>query len=124
MSDPCWAPYLVGIDMPLQVYGETPSAQTGVYFLFAADGGMLYVGKSVNIEYRLLQHERAGKAFGFFGCIEVPDALMSGVECAYIDALEPCQNGRPGHYSASWHGGMVAAIRVRWKLAITRRRLS
>lgn len=89
--------------------------------LFAADGGMLYVGKSVNIGYRLDRHAKSGKEFDFFGCIEVPGEILGTVESAYIEALDPCHNNQRGRGWRSWHDDMVSAIRARW--ATVERRL-
>lgn len=109
-----WLPYLVGIDMPLQVYGQKPPFASGVYFLFAADGGMLYVGRAADIDYRLFQHRKSGKDFQMFGCIEVPDHMVRGVESAYIEALDPCLNFKRESGMTDWQPAMVAAIREKW----------
>ncbi len=111
-----WTPYVVGIDMPLQARGEQPAADSGVYFLFAPDGGMTYIGQSLSIGYRLRQHA-LGRDFSHFGCIAVPDNMLNGVEGAYIEALDPAENRMAvtGMVPA-WRAEMVEAIRDRWQL--------
>lgn len=109
-----WERYVVGIDMPLQAYGEKPTASRGVYFLFAGDGGLLYVGRSVDIHYRLDCHQKSGKDFHLFGCIEVPDEHARGAEAAYIDALDPCLNQKPELACVRWLPDLTKAIKRRW----------
>lgn len=109
-----WERFVVGINMPIQPYGEKPTAVTGVYFLFDEGGGLLYIGKSVDIEYRLIQHERAGKPFTHFGCMEVPLEMLDGVESAYLEALRPYGNRKPERSWALWQPDMVKAIQELW----------
>jgi hypothetical protein len=115
-----WQQYVVGIDMPIQEYGEVPTAQSGVYFLFAHDGEMLYIGKAISIHYRLSQHARAGREFTHFGCLEVPAGLVAGIEAAYIEAIRPGENMKLEPTRWEHHGAMVEAIKDRWA-AVERR---
>lgn len=107
--------YVVGIDMPIQPYGEVPAVQSGIYFLFAEDGEMLCIGKAVSIAHRLWQHFVVSeKDFSHFGCLDVPSELVAGVEAAYIEALRPSQNRKlePSRWAS--HAAMVEAVRSRW----------
>lgn len=106
--------YIVGIDMPIQEYGKVPTAQSGIYFLFAHDGEMLYIGKAVSIAHRLLQHTRSGKEFTHFGCLAVPDDLVAGIEAAYIEAIRPGENRKLEPVRWEHRAAMVDAIRKRW----------
>jgi hypothetical protein len=97
-----------------------PSGEScGIYMLFNADGALLYVGKSLGVGYRNLQHHWAaqrGKRSSFveYAFVPVQEHLLSAVECAYIDALEPPENkARP---CTTWrhHAALVRMIREVW----------
>lgn len=75
----------------------------GIYFLFADDGELLYIGSSTLISERLKQHRAAGKIrFSHYCAIEMRDIpfgcfgehIMRFIEAAYIDALTPPMNER------------------------------
>lgn len=65
---------------------------SGVYFLIA-DGEIVYVGKSTNVESRLVNHSftKAGQFDSYF-VIEAPEKFLRDLECRYITALRPKLN--------------------------------
>lgn len=65
--------------------------------LFDADGGLLYVGQSLNIGYRIVQHRwaaRRGERLGFthFSALDVPVNLMRHIECAHTHSPAAMSN--------------------------------
>lgn len=117
-----WRRYLVGADQPVTAYPGDDLPREGVYFLWTADWGLEYIGISSGIEYRLLQHTRAGRVFKYVGVIEIEDAwAREVVETAYIEALAPAGNGRRGYARFSKHEEMVAAIRELWAPQLAQR---
>lgn len=64
--------------------------EEGIYFLWMSDD-LLYVGQSVNIDYRLSQHSRT-KEFDHFSYVSCPKLLLDKLELEYITALNPPLN--------------------------------
>jgi hypothetical protein len=116
-----WASYIVGHDLDVAAFGEEHPVDSGVYFMFADDGQLIYVGQSLGIAYRLTQHYWGGRKCALFGAVAVPGDLMHAVETAYIDALRPPLNrkfDRPAY--PDLHAQMVEAIQAAWEATCIR----
>lgn len=108
--------YVLRPDADVYKVGEYPGG--GVYMLFAEDGRLLYIGQSLSVGYRVVQHKwAAGRRerlpFAEFTMVDVPNDLMRHVECAHIHALSPPENSHP---RPDWehHERMVACIKQAW----------
>lgn len=87
----------VELDYHYQVFENTrpvkvlrvkpPALVCGVYFLFW-DGRCVYVGQSVNVHARLMQH-RAVKEYDYADIIPVPPEKLAEVERHYIALIKP-----------------------------------
>lgn len=111
--------YVLRPDAAAHRVGDYPGG--GVYMLFSKDGRLLYVGQSLDIGYRVLQHlwavrRKERQPFVEFTAVDVPDELMRHVECAHIHALSPPENTLP---RVEWahHEQMVELIRTAWEKA-------
>jgi hypothetical protein len=111
-----WASYIVGHDLEVAAFGEEHPVDAGVYFMFAPDAQLLYVGQSLGIAYRLSQHFWRGRKCAHFGAVAVPGDLMLPVETAYIHALTPPLNRlyKTPPYP-DMHEKMVKAIQEAWE---------
>ena len=90
----------------------------GIYILFDGDGYLNYVGQSVGVGYRNLQHHwsvgtKQRRPFTEYAALEVPDLLRLNLEIAHIYALEPPENGMP---RVQWdrHDEAVKLIKEAW----------
>jgi hypothetical protein len=93
-----WKRDLAGIRNKAVPYrrGVGPAA-SGIYFLLAGDG-LLYVGKSVNIVWRLIDHRRAAKIpFVLVAWIELPSGALDEVERYYLKRMRPPCNIKGVH---------------------------
>lgn len=111
-----WPSYIVGNDVETAYFGEPHPVDAGVYFMFAEDGQLTYIGQSLGIAYRLTQHYWAGRKCETFGALAVPWDLFRPIETAYIHALTPPLNRqylRPEY--PDLHKQMVEAILERWQ---------
>ena len=93
---------------------------SGIYMLFANDDELLYIGKTIGIQYRLAQHfwamkYRSGRKFSRFTWRTVPAFAIGAVEIAHISALKP--RGNILYESSDWpcHGQMVLLVNKAWK---------
>lgn len=91
----------------------------GIYALFGEDEALLYIGKSLHIHNRVIQHFHAAtrserKKFKYWSAVDVPTDLMDMVEIAHIWALEPPENALPRH-SHPQHDALVKLIQEEWK---------
>ena len=70
---------------------------SGVYFLLQ-DDKVVYVGQSVNVLQRLIQHLQApgAKVFNRWCFIPVPQEQLNAQEQHYIGLFTPMHNGFPG----------------------------
>lgn len=69
----------------------------GVYFLIDYAGEIVYVGQSVNVLSRVLQHEANGVQFNKVTILVCDQAELNHEEEKYIKALQPRLNhGRDG----------------------------
>lgn len=109
--------YVLGPDAQVYQQGDYPGG--GIYMLFAGDGELLYVGQSLNVGYRVVQHFWAAKrkerrSFVGFSMLDVPQELMRHVECAHIHALSPPENCAP---TPGWplHAQLVELIKEAWR---------
>ncbi|MEJ7932533.1 GIY-YIG nuclease family protein [Ramlibacter sp. AN1015] len=97
-----------------------PSGEAcGIYMLFGEDGGLLYVGKSVGVGYRNVQHYWAMKRgarspFVEYAFVPVQERLLAAVESAYIHALEPPENKAMPPDGWRHHRELVAMIQGAW----------
>ena len=109
--------YVLKPDAQVYKQGEYPGG--GIYMLFAEDGELLYIGQSLNVGYRVVQHKWAvGRGermpFAEFTMLDVPVVLMRHVECAHIHALSPPENSLP---RPDWehHDHLVRLIKQAWE---------
>ena len=109
--------YVLGPDAQVYQQGDYPGS--GIYMLFAEDGELLYVGQSLNVGYRVVQHFWAAKrkqrrAFVEFSMLDVPQELMRHIECAHIHALSPPENTKP---RPDWahHDLLVSLVKKAWE---------
>lgn len=106
-------------DLPRWKPGDSDAPRSaGVYFLWAGETGLDYIGCSGDVLYRLAQHRWAGRiAFDSFSVIEVDpnpfpfDLCAPTIERAYIEALEPPLNTLK---AATTLRTMVMEIRRAW----------
>lgn len=63
----------------------------GVYFLIK-NGAVVYVGQSVNVHNRIMEH-RAGKDFDRFAFVACAASALNMLESLYIHVLRPPLNG-------------------------------
>lgn len=70
---------------------ESVADTCGVYFLIHR-GVVVYVGQSVNVHARILQH-RAQKEFDRFGFVACDESALDLLESIYIHVLRPPLNG-------------------------------
>lgn len=108
--------YVLGPDAEQRAIGDYPGG--GIYMLFDADGGLLYVGQSLDIGYRVIQHRWAARrgerlAFTHFSALDVPVNLMRHIECAHIHALLPPENHVPPAYWGH-HSELVDLVKQAW----------
>lgn len=101
-------------DPPGEAYGA------GIYMLFSANEGLLYVGKAGDIANRILAHYRKrrygeGIPFAHFAFLPVPDYALSDVEIAHIYALKPPYNKLFERCQWAQHGEMVSRIQTAWE---------
>ena len=68
------------------------SHERGVYFLWAADGNLLYVGQSGDVATRVVQHWCAGIRYGRATWQHLPQRLLTMYERQYIYELDPPLN--------------------------------
>jgi hypothetical protein len=108
--------YVLGPDAPVYEQGDYPGG--GIYMLFAEDGELLYIGQSLNVGYRVVQHKWAADRkermpFAEFSMLDVPSGLMRHIECAHIHALSPSENHRP---RPDWehHDLLVRLVKQAW----------
>ena len=69
--------------------------QSGVYFL-VKDGRVVYVGQSIYVPMRLLEHSKC-KDFDSYAFIQCPKDKLNILESLYIHALAPEYQGRSGN---------------------------
>jgi len=71
---------------------DVTTLESGIYFLYAIDGELLYIGRSVCIQNRVVDHVWARRiSFTHVSWVEVPNYIVGGVEEAYIaNLLPPC----------------------------------
>jgi hypothetical protein len=112
--------YILKPDADTIPAGEYPPQGefSGIYMLFANDAQLLYVGRSVGVGYRNVQHvwaARRGERLPFtqYSAVEVPWELLDGLEVAHIHALTPPENCLP---RVSWdrHDEAVKLIQQAW----------
>ncbi len=112
-----WRELLIGPDMAVSEYGghwdDVPD-MTGIYFLWAADGSLLYVGMTNTPEQRFKAHWKRGLRWVEYGFLEMRYELCKPVESAYIYALRPPVNRMYEQPRWSGHDAMVAAILEMW----------
>mgnify|MGYP001571625471 CR=1 FL=1 len=75
---------------------KPPEAICGVYFLWKGSD-LIYVGKSVNLVCRLLNHSRQ-RDFDSYSVVECQEGELADLETAYILLLKPPQNGAQNEY--------------------------
>jgi hypothetical protein len=80
---------------------------SGVYFL-TKGGALAYIGKSVNVLGRLLQHE--GKDFDDAYVLPLPEPLLDPVECALIHHFKPPLNSLAGARAFGEDPGLIAEL--------------
>lgn len=69
----------------------------GIYFLIA-NGRIIYVGESTNLERRLAVHRKNGVPFDSLTWFEAPDLYLKTIEAYYIRRIDPPLNvDKPGH---------------------------
>lgn len=116
-----WYSMVIGPDC--EVYGaeDSPDAASadGIYMLFDQDGGLLYVGKSTDINTRICAHYwksrfGAGIPFTQFTFMALPQYAVRDVEVAHIYALEPPFNNLYEHIRWHQHDAMVSHVRTIW----------
>ena len=114
-------PYILRPDAEVYPCGTYPPIGefTGIYMLFSEDGRVNYVGQSVGVGYRNVQHfwaMRRGKRLPFveYAAIEVPDLLRNHMEVAHIHALQPPENCIPRGALWERHDEAVKLIREAW----------
>lgn len=112
--------YILRPDSPCFKRGTYPAGGeiAGIYMLLNEDGGVNYIGQSVGVGYRNVQHYWAvGRSqrlpFFSYAAIEVPDLLRLHLETAHIHALAPPENALP---RVQWerHDEAVKLIREVW----------
>ena len=87
-----FAPTRIGRLPKLQRLSVAPE-RCGIYFLIHRDE-VVYVGQSVNVLARVMQHVREGiKKFDAVFYLDVSVAALSAVEYAFIQYLTPKYNG-------------------------------
>ncbi len=113
--------FIVRPDTPVIPAGKYPPEGEfgGLYMLFDKDGGLNYVGKSVGVGYRSIQHlwaMRRGKRLPFveYAAIEVPWEYIDHLEVAHIHALEPPENAMLPRVSWNFHSEAVKLIQDIW----------
>lgn len=105
---------MIGPDMPVQRQTEGPN-DSGVYFMFAPDDELIYIGLSLGIQYRMVQHFWAGRKCACYGAVYMPPGpLLLAVETAYIHALKPPLNLKYDMPRLEIHDQMVARILELW----------
>jgi hypothetical protein len=62
-----------------------------IYFLIR-DAEVRYVGKTIDLPYRLYRHRKAGKKFTGYAVIPCLEKDMAELECTYINLLMPPDN--------------------------------
>jgi hypothetical protein len=81
---------LLGLDAIRRTSVAPPRAIRGIYFLFRR-GRLQYVGKSIDVMGRVVQHQRKVK-FDRFAVVECRHDEMADLEVAYIVMLKPPLN--------------------------------
>lgn len=115
-----WRHYVIGPDCEVTPANKYhPTIHCGIYVLFGKDDGLLYVGKSYGIGYRVVQHfwasQRGQRApFASYACMEVPAWLMGDIETAHIHALDPPENKHLPRPDWTYHDDAVTLIRELW----------
>jgi len=117
-----WSPYILrpeGQALPRSQVG-CATEMSGLYGLWL-DGGLIYVGKAINLAARLCNHAAAVRfgrehPFDAFTALEVPEYALRDVEVAHIHALEPGLNRQYERPSWVGHDSMVAEIRRIWNM--------
>ena len=118
-----WPRYVIAPDQMLCYTGrwaEHGINGGGVYFLWGKDNELLYVGTTCDLAARLLAHHRAGKipylAYSFLEVEAHPlFNLAEWIEGAYIGALEPPYNYRPGRCAFLGKKLMLERINAAWE---------
>lgn len=71
----------------------SPPHESGIYFLFDKDD-LIYIGESVSIHNRLIQHYK-NKRFDSYSCmIGMPGLYRKEIEAFYIHKYEPVLNAK------------------------------
>jgi hypothetical protein len=121
-KDQAWfAPFLLLPTVTAIPAGEPPptGVVSGVYALFNEDGRMNYVGQSVDVGSRVIEHmtrkgRKARLPFAEYRCVEVPAELMRAVEIAHIYALGPLENKKLEQPSWAFHVEAARVLRAAW----------
>ena len=101
-----WRMFVVGPDD----LKESPE-HSGIYFLWAPDSSLIYVGQSVSPAHRVSMHKRYGTQHTLATYLDVPPPLLDCIEYAYIYALKPERNTK--YANVQW-GGMMAMQAAIW----------
>lgn len=126
--DENWRRFVVApADLRTWDRGDMTAPQlSGVYFLWAADGGLEYIGHSVDTHYRMNQHAWAERIpFVAYSALPVdcPDTVLEFAlpcfEANYIKALMPPHNSRWSPAALSSAKGMDEAIAAAWAASAT-----
>jgi hypothetical protein len=116
-----WKRYVRSIDaLDMWHFGDPDAPMVeGVYFLWSAEFDLLYIGMSVDVPMRLIQHKHARRIpFAYFSVIEVDMASAPDVELAYICALTPPHNKKFGPVRWFGHNRMSRLIARVWRSAL------
>ena len=93
-------------------HSTKPPECAGVYYIYNADGDMVYAGQSVNLRRRVYEHKRRGKIpeGGYVDCFKAKDGItydqLNDTEREKIKKYNPPLNQRSG-------GGGRTAISLR-----------
>lgn len=79
-----------------------PTLMAGVYLLFTADGGLVYIGQTGDLHRRLVRHRENGMDFARWGLVPCEDlAARRRIEAEYITRFNPPGNKLGGGNGAS-----------------------
>jgi hypothetical protein len=115
-----WGAYLLRPEMQLYAPNHPAPTACAIYGLFSADGRVLYIGRTVQLQARIRQHLFAslrglrGK-FDRYGFRLAPEHMLRDFEIAHIQALYPEQNYSCENPEWEPHDEMVAALRCIWR---------
>lgn len=110
-----WESYLIGPDdLTLIPAIDDVNVICGIYFLWDAEGALLYIGQSIDVPNRLISHSRYGQSHAFVSAIEVKAAALDEIESAYIFALTPPNNRKYSQTGWCLHDSMVERIKNAW----------